>query len=568
MGGKANASCLIIMTKVIAVQENTYNEKKSLRVVTGKTANFEELAKDCVSFANVRGGNIVIGIEDTDELPPEGQTINENLPARIQKRISELTINTGIAAELKTAENGGSYILIRVHPSVATIASTTDGKYYYRISDTSVPLPPDELMRLLTDKPSFIWETKQVKTAGRNSYDREKMDTFITNIRNSPRVSSFVKNKTPEDLLDYYLMAEGGFLTNLGVLWVGKRNDRAKLSYAPVIQFLKYDENGSKINKIVWDDFSLNPAELIEAVWEQIADWKEGVEIADGMFRKFIPNYEEAVIRELITNALVHRPFTIRGDIFINLFPDRLEITNPGLLPLGVTPANILHKTVRRNQQLAQVFYDLKLMEREGSGFDKIYETLLVNGKQPPETKEAEDSVTVIIRKRIIKAEIVSFLNRINDEYQLNQREVICLSLLAQYTALSALEFAKILGLQEQHTMKSWLGKLISQNLVTTRGKTKATEYFVNPQILQKVQFKGKTTLRRIEIHRLRELIYQDLLTYPGSTISDINERIGSEVSKRKIKAIVDQMRLSGELISTGTVRWTRYSINKISSKK
>jgi len=46
-------------------------------------------------------------------------------------------------------------------------------------------------------------------------------------------------------------------------------------------------------------------------------------------------------------------------------------VVNPGPLPLGVTPQNVLHTTVRRNEHLARLFHDLKLMEREGSGFDR-----------------------------------------------------------------------------------------------------------------------------------------------------------------------------------------------------
>ena len=80
----------------------------------------------------------------------------------------------------------------------------------------------------------------------------------------------------------------------------------------------------------------------------------------------------------------MHRPYTQRGDIFINLHPDRLEVVNPGLLPLGVTPQNILHTTVRRNEILARLFHDLKMMEREGSGFDKMYEVLLSQGRPAP----------------------------------------------------------------------------------------------------------------------------------------------------------------------------------------
>ncbi|GHV71449.1 ATP-dependent DNA helicase [Spirochaetia bacterium] len=550
------------------IQEDLYTEKKSLRIVTGKTANWKELAKECVGFANARGGTIIIGIEDNGDIPPEDQQIDPQLPAIIQRRIAELTINTGIVLETKMAKNDSSFIVLKVLQSQATIASTTDGQYYYRLSDSCMPLPPDELMRLLTDKPSFIWETKPVRTIFRNNYDPQKMEDFVFAVRNSERVSPFVKQKNNDELLDYYLMADSEYLTNLGVLWVGRRSDRAKLSYAPVIQFLKYDENENRVNKIVWDDFSLNPAELIEAVWTQIPDWKEGVEISDGLFRRFISNYEEEVIRELITNALVHHPYTTRGDIFINMYPNCLEIHNPGSLPIGVTPSNILHKTVRRNDKLAQIFYDLKLMEREGSGYDKIYETLLVNGKQPPEIKDIDDRVQVIINKKIIKPEIISLLSRINDEFQLNQKEIICLSLLAQHTTLSALELAKTLGLPGAGSVKQWVGKLPDYGIINSRGKAKGTEYFIRPQILQRARFKGKTTLKRIEGYRLTELIFQDLSIYPNSSVSEINERIGKEIKPRQIKFAIDKMREKGTIKAVGKSRWTRYSINNSSSNK
>jgi ATP-dependent DNA helicase RecG len=82
-----------------------------------------------------------------------------------------------------------------------------------------------------------------------------------------------------------------------------------------------------------------------------------------------------------LANALVHRTYSTRGDIFINIFPDRIEIHNPGRLPYGVTPQNILSQSIRRNEHLSKVFYELKLMEREGSGYDLIYELLPGNGK-------------------------------------------------------------------------------------------------------------------------------------------------------------------------------------------
>ena len=511
-------------------EEGQKIEKKSLKIVVGKTADWTELAKDSVCFANARGGIIYIGIEDDDDLPPKEQIIDLELPHKIRKRLSELTVNVATIPEIATADNGGQYITLKILQSLSTVASTTDGKYYYRISDSCKPLLPDELMRLMTDKPAFIWETKIIKSVRRTEIDIEKLQTLVANIRASDRTTSFVKQKTPDDLLDYYLMTDGDFLTNLGILWVGKRTDRAKLLYSPVIQFFKFDELGNRINKIVWDDYTLNPKELIEAVWTQIPDWNEGIEVSDGIFRRFVPNYEEDVVRELIANALVHRPYTTRGDIFINLFPDRLEVHNPGLFPLGVTAQNILHKSVRRNEHLAKVFYDLKLMEREGSGFDKMYETLLKNGKQIPIPHEGEDRVSVVIKRRVIKSEIVSFINRIHDQYQLSQKELICLGLIAQNTSLSATEFSNILNIPSQNGIRDWLGRLIDLEIIKSIGRTKGVEYFVNPSMLQRANFKGRTNLKKIETHRLRELIYQDILTYPDSSISEIHLRVGLEI--------------------------------------
>ncbi len=132
-----------------------------------------------------------------------------------------------------------------------------------------------------------------------------------------------------------------------------------------------------------------------------------------------MPAFDEIVVRELLVNALVHRPYTQRGDIFLNLHPDRLEVVNPGPLPLGVTPQNVLHTTVRRNEHLAHLFHDLKLMEREGSGFDKIFEVLLSQGRPAPELIELHDRVQVTVRRRILKPEVIDFIAKADQTYQL-----------------------------------------------------------------------------------------------------------------------------------------------------
>ena len=228
-------------------------------------------------------------------------------------------------------------------------------------------------------------QTQTTLHVPRTEIDPAKRDKLLEALRASDRVKPSVKEKSDDELLDHYQLAQGGYLTHLGILCLGQQHQRAQLTTAPVIQFIKYDEHGQKVNKLVWDDHTLNPMELIEAVWVEVSDFRERYELPDGLYRQNVPAFDEVVVRELLVNALVHRPYTQRGDIFLNLHPDLLEVVNPGPLPLGVTPQNVLHTTVRRNEHLARLFHDLKLMEREGSGFDKIFEVLLSQGRPAPE---------------------------------------------------------------------------------------------------------------------------------------------------------------------------------------
>lgn len=533
-------------------------DKKSLRVVTGKSADFSELAKDCVAFANAQGGRLLIGIEDEDDLPPAEQRIMPELLDTIRKRIAELTVNVVLLPSIVQTENGGEYINLAIYRSQG-VASTTDGRFFIRIADTCQPVLGDDVLRLVNERASLPWESLTTLHVVRNRIDEGKFQIFRSAILASDRVSRFVKEKSDEELLDHYLLANGDVLTHLGVLCIGKREDRARLGTAPVIQFIKYDETEAKVNKIVWDDYNLNPMEMIDAVWRDVPDWRESYEIRDGLYPHTVPHYDEVVVRELLTNALVHRPYTQRGDIFINLFSDRLQVVNPGLLPLGVTPRNILHVTVRRNEGLARIFHDMKLMEREGSGYDQMYEALLSCGKLPPEPVEGIDRVEVTVRKRIINSFIIDFIDKADQTFQLRQKEKICLGLIAQHESLTAIELTQLLELKDAPELAPWLDRLVTWQVVRTRGKTRGTTYFIDSDLLRKLDFKGKTTLKGIEPYRLRELIMMDLEKHQDSSISEIHARIGNEIPRRLLKDQLRKMVELSEIGKTGKLKHTRY---------
>lgn len=541
-------------------QEGQLLDQKSLRVVTGKTADWHEIAKDCIAFANATGGHLLLGIEDGQDAPPADQRIPSHLPDAIRRKIAERTVNVAVLPDVVTAHNGGQYVDLTIPRSIA-LASSTDGRYFLRVADQSKPVTGDDVLRLASERGALPWETQTTLQAPRTGADPAKVEKLVNALRASDRVKSSVKEKTNDELLDHYQITDGLYLTHLGILCVGQQRHRAQLTTAPVIQFLKYDEHAQKVNKLVWDDYTQNPMELIEAVWQEVPDFRERYELPDGLYRQNVPAFDEVVVRELLVNALVHRPYTQRGDIFLNLHPDRLEIVNPGPLPLGVTPQNVLHITVRRNEHLARLFHDLKLMEREGSGFDKIFEILLSQGRPAPELIETHDRVQVTVRRRILKPEIIDFIAKADQTYQLTQRERIALGLLAQRDALTARELATALELASVGALQPWIKRLLEWDLVQSAGRTQATCYFVDPNLLRNLNFVGGTTLKRIESHRLSALIVEDIGRYPRSRIGDIHQRVGLEIPRSRIRRGIGQLVKDGKLRVEGVRSGTRYSL-------
>jgi ATP-dependent DNA helicase RecG len=469
----------------------------------------------------------------------------------------------GIIVTIEKADNKSEYIRLQVLRNNQTIASTTDGRYYIRVHDECNPIPPDEMARLAADKNAFMWEEQINKRVPDTRYDPKKRQDFLNDIRRSSRVSDFIKEMTDDELLDHYFLTKQGFLTNHGIMWIGTRQDRASLLYPPAIQVIRYNENEEKVWKLLLDDYFSNPKELLFSVINDVPDWQESIEVSEGMFRKNIHFFPIEVVRELVVNALVHRTYTMRGDIFINIFADRLEIHSPGRLPYGVTPNNILSQSVRRNEHLSKVFYDVGLMEREGSGYDLVYAYLLASGKPIPQVHDLEDRVVVIVKKQFVSKQVIRLMDRASSEFELKQKELITLGLLAQQQSFTATELSKILTQNQEHGLRNWLGKLLEYELVVQSGKGKGTQYAVNPEFIRQVPFKTKTNLKNIEDHRLEELIYKDVKAYPNSAFGDIHGRIGLEINGHKVRRTIRSMVENGRLHSEGQRRWTKYSIEQ-----
>ena len=512
--------------------EGIQTDYKSLRKVldaTGKlkSEGLRDLAVTSVAFANVHGGKIIIGIEDKDNQPPLNQMISLPIANETITRLKSLCFNVGFQlGEIEMHQNGSQFFVITIYPTLKSVATTADGKIYIRIGDQCQPARSEDIVRLASEKDAFQWELQPRNVSYTDIADRN-IQWFADEIRKSDRVKPNIKEFSDIEIIEHYNLIEKGKLTNLGVLWLGTASQRSRLVYPLTVQYIVYDEIEKKVRKEDWQDYSKNPKELLLEIEKEAIELTYYDEFPLGLFRNKIRHYDARLIRELLVNALAHKSYTISGDIFIKVYQDRLEITNPGGLPLGITKDNILHTTYRRNPHMIRVLHDLKLMEGEGTGYNLIYEITSRDAKAFPIPISDYNSTSVTQYSKILDEEAVLLLDFIANNYQLSQKEFIALGIITRHKKILATQLTKELQLSDEDRLRSYISKLSSQSIIISRGEKKGTEYLINPKLIASSKINIKPTLKTIELPRLKALIEEVLKITPNLSISSIHAKIG-----------------------------------------
>lgn len=549
--------------------ETSNKEYKSLKKAFGPKSEVTSLAETCVCFANAQGGELIIGIEDKDSAPSPNQKIDVQGMNKVVSRIRSLTNGVGIVnPKIHKHANGGEYFLLKVLPATRTIATTSSGKVFIRITDSCYPVGSDELTDLASEKNAFQWELVVAQKIRFNQADSTQIDFFIQKIKASERVSDFIKEKANREILEFYqLIYEDGFLTNLGVLWLGTPAQRARLAYPITFQYLVYNEMGEKIRENKWHYHLHNPMQLLLEIEQEAVELTYSSELQNGLFRDKVRNYPKEVIRELLINAFAHKRYTTAGDVFLEVYPDHIVFTNPGGLPIGISKDNILHERHRRNPHLIKVFQDLKLMEGEGSGYDLVYEKLSMDAKPFPELESDHNKLAVTVRSNVINEEALSVIDYINRHFQLSQKEIIVLGVVATEKKILSTQLSNKLQLNQEDKLKYWLGSLLDKGIIVSRGIKKGTEYLLNPDIFSQAKLNLTPSLKTIEPHKLKALIIEDLKYNGFSKMAQIQERLSEALPDDVRKTIYKMVKL-GELITKGGKRNRTYGIQKKINRK
>ena len=154
-------------------------------------------------------------------------------------------------------------------------------------------------------------------------------------------------------------------------------------------------------------------------------------EVIEQALRKTVPRFPELAVRELVANALIHQDFFVTGaGPMVEIFEDRIEITNPGV-PLVDTQRFVDSPPRSRNETLASLMRRIGICEERGSGWDKVVFQSEVYQLPAPLAEVADDHTRVVLfaprplssmdrAERVRAAYLHACLRYVNREYLTN----------------------------------------------------------------------------------------------------------------------------------------------------
>ena len=344
-----------------------------------------DLAKALVAFSNFEGGMVLLGVDD-----------DGNIAGLTRARLEEWVMSTcrdkirpaiiPFFETIRDVEPGKDVAIVRV-PRGGDVHSQWHNNrhtYYIRIGSQSREPTPQELSRLFQQRGTFRADLRTVSGATINDLDRRRLKDYFTRVRQqeAPADSNDLGWQTL--LINTEIMIEEGVSLS-GMLLFGKIPNRF-LPQAGIdaASFPGREKDYEARERVVLRGpmtplQDQNGAILESGLVEQALDFvKRNTRVIgtleDGARRVEKKTYPDAVIRETIVNALIHRDYLLANtDIELTIYEDRLEVISPGKLPNGITPDRMrLGTRAARNQLLKDIMRDYGYLEHMGMGVPRI----------------------------------------------------------------------------------------------------------------------------------------------------------------------------------------------------
>lgn len=379
---------------VTYIEEGQFSDVKATAITPAK------LSHTISAFANTDGGDLYIGISE--------QMLGGNVKKREWSGFHDIEAANGHMQAFERCFPLGKdfqYDFLRcptrpgvvLHVQVSRtqgIARSTDGTAYVRRAAQNLPQETaDELRRLEYTKGLISFEGQPVQAPKELIIESQVTREYLQHV---------VPNAQPEAWLRKQSLILNGMPTVAGLLLFAEE-PQAQIPKHCGIKVYRYETQEAQGFREV---LTFIPITVEGCLYKQI---KEAVAVtireveriphvsAEGMKPT---TYPPDTIHEIITNAVIHRDYSIADDIHIRIFDNRIEVQSPGRLPAHVTPKNILDERFARNGAIVRLLNKFPDPPNRdvGEGLNTAFDKMRQLGLKDPTIEERDSDVLIIIR--------------------------------------------------------------------------------------------------------------------------------------------------------------------------
>ena len=430
----------------------------------------DDIKKEIIAFANCDGGKLYIGVRD------DGTVIGLDNADSVSLQISNM-VRDAIKPDITMflhyetiVENGKNVVVVDIQrgtdrPYYLAKKGMRPEGVYVRQGYSSVPATDTAIRRMIkeTDGDRF-----------------EAMRCLNQDLTFEATKKEFELRKTdfgPQQMRTLKLIDQYGLYSNLALLLSDQCVHTIKVAV-----FQGTDQTIFKDRR----EFTGSLMQQMNEVYDFIDFRNQTRATIEKLYRVDVRDYPEVAVREALLNLLVHRDYSFSASAFISIYEDRIEFVSIGGLMPGIDLEDVMVGiSVCRNQDLANVFYRLHLIEAYGTGMGKImkaYERMQVK----PVIETTKNAFKIILPNINAKYETENATVKtksgtpvtVHTEKKLSDEEEKILEYARKHGAITKND---VIGLLEvsASTAARVIRKMVKTNLLEQKGKARNTHYTI-----------------------------------------------------------------------------------------
>ena len=440
----------------------------------GRRVDFKEevsvsLYRLLSAFANTAGGVAVIGVRDGDHAVV-GLDLRNNA---VKKLTDSVTARLGIHPVIEIHEvEGKGVVTVAIERSRVPVAF--DGRYYTRVGDTTREMFPDELREYFQQ--SIEWDGI-TGPYSLDDIDEETVRRFLARANAAGRLSSLDPAESVETVLSRLGLVRNGEISNGAIVLFGRDPHR----YFPncilrIGRFKRADIiiGDHEIGGNLFSQFEEGERVIRQYLGVRYDISEEAMQ--ESFERREIWNYPLLAIREALLNVLIHRDYfnnTVQTQV--RIFDDHIRFHNPGHLPEGITVDMIVreHYTYHRNPKIADIFCRAGLIERYGSGVERIIAAFFDADMPAPTFSSMPLGFILTMRKDTLNESSLR-------EMGLNERQILAVKWIKEKGSITSGEYRSLTGVSGATAYRD-LKALVDPGILEMEGASrKETRYIIH----------------------------------------------------------------------------------------